>query len=169
VLELATFDGAHAFLFRAGLQPDGSLAGVFWSGSDWTERWTAVRDAEARLPDAFAQTTWTGAVGLGDLVFPDLEGAPRSLDDPAFAGRARIVQVFGSWCPNCHDASRELVRLHRKYGPRGLSIVGLAFEVTGDPKTDAAQVAAYADRHGVSWPGGARSRAQLPHHDLRAR
>lgn len=151
-LRLSCFDGAHAFRFEAQLQPDGSLAGSFWSGATWHETWTAVRDADAALPDGFALSRASGGVTLDELVFPDLEGVPRRLSDPAFAGKARILQVFGSWCPNCHDASDELVRLQREYGPRGLSIVGLAFELTGDPARDGAQVRRYAERHGVTWP-----------------
>jgi thiol-disulfide isomerase/thioredoxin len=152
VLRLSCFDGAHAFKFEAQVQPDGSLSGGFWSGATWHEAWTAVRDADTALPDGFALSRASGAVTLDDLVFPDLDGVPRRLSDPAFAGKARILQVFGSWCPNCHDASDELVRLQREYGPRGLSIVGLAFELTGDPARDGAQVRRYAERHGVTWP-----------------
>ncbi len=151
-LRLSCFDGAHAFKFEAELQPDGSLAGSFWSGSTWHETWTAVRDPDAALPDGFGLARASGAVTLDDLAFPDLDGVPRRLSDPAFAGKARILQVFGSWCPNCHDASDELVRLAREYGPRGLSIVGLAFELTGEHTRDAAQVRRYAERHGVTWP-----------------
>jgi len=152
VLRLSCFDGAHAFLFEAELQADGSLAGGFWSGAAWHDTWTATRDDAAALPDGFTLARASGAVTLDDLVFPDLDGVPRRLSDPAFAGRARILQVFGSWCPNCHDASDELVRLHAEYGPRGLSIVGLAFELTGEHARDAAQVRRYAQRHGVTWP-----------------
>ena len=36
--------------------------------------------------------------------------------------------MFGSWCPNCHDAAEYLVELDRRYRSRGLSILGLAFE-----------------------------------------
>ena len=151
-LRLSGFDGAHAFLFRAVLREDGTLAGDFWSSARWHERWNARRDDEARLPDAFAQTTWREEVRIGDLRFRDLEGNERALDDPAFAGKARIVYLFGSWCPNCHDATELLAQLHERFGPRGLSIVGLAFEVTGDPARDAAQVRRYAALHGVKWP-----------------
>jgi thiol-disulfide isomerase/thioredoxin len=151
-LRLSCFDGAHAFLFTAERQPDGTLAGDFWSGSNWHETWTAQRDDGAALPDAFGQTHWTGSQDLSALAYPDLEGTLRALDDPLYAGRARIVQLFGSWCPNCHDASEELVRLQERYGPAGLSIVGLAFEVTGDRERDVAQVRTYAKRHRVTWP-----------------
>ena len=161
-LRLSAFDGAHAFLFHATLGDDGALAGDFWSGEDHHETWTARRDESAALPDAFAQTGFQD-VPLGELVFPDLDGVSRALDAPEFAGRARILEVFGSWCPNCHDASEELVRLSRRYGARGLSIVGLAFERTGDPQHDATQVRLFAQRHGVTWPlllAGTPDRAQ---------
>ncbi|MHC5210642.1 MAG: TlpA disulfide reductase family protein [Planctomycetota bacterium] len=151
-LRLSCFDGAHAFLFTAEAQPDGTLQGDFWSGASWHDTWSARRDDTAALPDAFQQTQWTGSQDLSALAFPDLEGTLRTLDDPLFAGRARIVQLFGSWCPNCHDASDELVRLAERYGPGGLSILGLAFEVTGDRELDATQVRAYARRHRVTWP-----------------
>jgi len=151
-LHLSCFDGAHAFLFHARRAPDGSLRGDFWSSESWHETWSAVRDDDAELPDAFEQTTWTGAIPLDRVVFPDLEGKPRSLDDPAFRGKARILQVFGSWCPNCHDASAYLSELDRRYGPLGLSIVGLAFEHTGDFERDARQVRRCAERHAITYP-----------------
>lgn len=152
-LRLSVFDGAHAFLFDARLRPDGSLRGDFWSGDAWHEPFVARRDPDVALPDGFSATRSTGeARDWGALTFPDLDGVPRSLDDPRFAGKARIVQVFGSWCPNCHDASELLVELDERYRARGLSIVGLAFEHTGDFDRDARQVRRYVERHGVEYP-----------------
>lgn len=149
---LSCFDGAHAFLFRHDVRPDGSLVGDFWSRESWHDTYTAVEDEAFALPDGFALTRAEPTPDLGALAFPDLEGTPRRLDDPAFAGKARILQVFGSWCPNCHDASELMAELDRTYRERGLSIVGLAFELTGDHARDAEQVRRYAERHGVTYP-----------------
>ncbi len=151
-LRLSTFDGAHAFLFDATLQDDGTLAGEFWSRDNWHENWSARKDQGAALPDAFELTRWVGGTELSDVVFPDLDGRPTSLDDPRFAGRARIVEIFGSWCPNCNDATRFLVELDRTYRDRGLSIVGLAFEMTGELERDTEQVRLYAEHHGADYP-----------------
>ena len=151
-LRLSCFDGAHAFLFNARLLEDGSLAGEFWSRDSWHENWTAVRDEEVTLDDAFEQTRWTDDWSIGDVVFPDLDGNPRSLADPEFAGSARILQVFGSWCPNCNDEARYLSELEQIYGGRGLSVLGLAFELTGDHERDAEQVRRYQKRNNVSYP-----------------
>lgn len=151
-LRLSTFDGSHAFLFGAGLQPDGSLAGDFWSRNTWHETWTAVRDEHAALPSAFEQAVWNKGVSLADLVFPDLSGTPRALDDPEFAGKAIIIHCFGTWCPNCNDASDEIVRLHETYGERGLSVIGLAFEKDRDTERIARQLRLYAEHHNATYP-----------------
>ncbi len=151
-LRLSCFDGAHAFLFDAELGEDGNLAGDFWSRDSWHETWTARRDSNARLPDAFTQTKWTERVDLAALKFPDVDGKVRSLADAEFAGRARIIEVFGTWCPNCNDAVRYLVELHGKYKDHGLSIVGLAFEHTGNFERDARQVRRFAKRYDVEYP-----------------
>jgi thiol-disulfide isomerase/thioredoxin len=150
-LHLSTFDGAHAFLIAGSLKADGTLHGDFWSGDTFHDTWTAKRDDTAALPDAFSQTQFSEGAKLADLKFPDLEGKTRSLADPAFGGKARIIEVFGSWCPNCNDASRYLVELHRKYKDRGLSVVGLAFEYTGDFQRDAEQVKSFAKYHEIEY------------------
>jgi thiol-disulfide isomerase/thioredoxin len=151
-LRLSCFDGAHAFLFDAHLQDDGTLKGDFWSGDRWHETWTATRDAQAELPDTFGRAHWNEDIGLASLCFPDLDGKERSLADPEFAGRARILQVLGSWCPNCHDETHYLAELDKRYRSRGLSIVGLSFELTGDFERDAEQVRRTAKRHGAEYP-----------------
>lgn len=151
-LRLSCFDGGHAFLFDATMEPDGTLRGEFWSRDAWHDRWTARRDVDAGLPDAFGLTRASESVRLSDLSFPDLEGNVRSLDDPAFAGRVRLIELFGSWCPNCNDAATFMVELDRRYRDRGLSVIGLAFEMSGDLERDTNQVRLYAARHDARYP-----------------
>ncbi len=152
VLRLSCFDGAHAFLFRAKLDEDGVLNGDFWSSNTWHEAWNARPDDKASLPDAYRLTEWRGDEGFGNLAFPDLDGVVRRLDDPAFGGKARLLVVFGSWCPNCNDEAEYLRELHAKYGPRGLSILGLAFERTSDLAVETAAVRRYAEHHELEFP-----------------
>lgn len=151
-LRLSVFDGAHAFLFRARSDSENRLSGEFWSRDSWHETWTAKRDSQAKLPDAFAQTRYVDETRLDDLKFPTLDGELTSLADPRFAGKMKIITIFGSWCPNCHDSALYLAELHRRYASRGLSIVGLAFELTGDFERDAKQVRRYVQRHETPYP-----------------
>jgi thiol-disulfide isomerase/thioredoxin len=150
-MTLSCFDGAHAFLFNADLNESGEIRGDFWSSDSWHEEWTAIRDDNAQLPDAFAETSWQEGSELANFRFPDLAGEMRSLNDSQFLGKARIIYVFGSWCPNCHDATEFLVELSHEYADKGLSILGLAFEVTGDFARDSQQVKRYVDRHDVPY------------------
>jgi thiol-disulfide isomerase/thioredoxin len=152
LLRLSTFDGAHAFLFEARLQEDGTLAGDFWSRDTWHDTWTARRDPHVALPDPFTLTSPIDGVDLAQLVFPDVDGNQRSLGDPELDGAARVVVLFGTWCPNCNDATQYLVELHRRYRDRGLVVVGLAFELTGEFDRDAQQVRTYAAHHGIDYP-----------------
>ena len=147
-LMLSCFDGAHAFLFKAQLQADGSLKGDFWSGNWHHETWSAKRDDAAELADPFAQTTWNGRTRLADLAFPGLDGTKRSLADPE--ARATLLVVFGSWCPNCNDEAALLKELDATYRERGLRILLLAFELTGDFRRDAEQVRIFQERHGLA-------------------
>lgn len=151
-LALSCFDGAHAFLFRATRGADGTLQGDFWSSDTWHETWQASPDEAAQLPDAFRQTLVNQKANLADFSFPNLDGVPVNLADPRFDGQARLIYVFGSWCPNCHDAATYLSELDQKYRSRGLSILGLAFELTGDFERDAEQVKRYLQRHDCTYP-----------------
>ena len=150
-LRLSAFDGAHAFLFDARIQPDGTLKGDFWSRDSYHVTWTATRDDGAELPDAFELTRAVEGVDLSELVFPDIAGRPRSLGDPELAGPARVVEIFGSWCPNCNDATKYLIELHERYAERGLVVIGLAYELSGEFERDADQVRVYADHHDIPY------------------
>jgi peroxiredoxin len=149
---LSCFDGAHAFLFAAKVEQDGSLAGEFWSGATWHETWKATRDEGAALPDPFGLTRAAEKVDLAKLVFIAQDRSRVSLADPQFAGKARIVQLFGTWCPNCNDEATYLRDLHRRFKNQGLSVVGLAFELSGDEERDLAQLGRFAARHQVEYP-----------------
>lgn len=150
-LTLSCFDGAHAFLFEARLINDDTLLyGDFYSGNWHHQVWRARRDDSAQLADPFAQTKWNGTTKLADLSFPDLDGKSHALSE--FAGKATLLVVFGSWCPNCNDEAKLLRELDAKYRERGLRILPLAFELTGEFARDAAQVRIFQQRHALELP-----------------
>jgi len=151
-MKLSCFDGAHAFLFHAERQDDGSLRGDFWSSDSWHETWTGKRDARAELPDGWKQTRWRDEAKLGDATFRDFDGNAVSLDGKRFAGKPRVIEVFGSWCPNCHDHGAYMAELHQRYGDQGLQIVGVAFEHDDDFARSVRQVKTFVNRHGAEFP-----------------
>ena len=151
-LRLSVFDGAHAFLFDATMQADGTLKGDFWSSMSWHETWTAKRDESAQQGDGFSYVKWKDGVGFGSIRFPEVDGSLRELGHPRFRGKARIIEVFGTWCPNCHDAAEILQELHERYHEKGLRTLGLAFEVSGEFQHDSRQVKRFRKRHNISFP-----------------
>lgn len=153
-LRLSAFDGAHAFLYRASLGEGGAtLAGEFWSGTWHHEAWAGVRDDGAALADGFAQTRVVGDVGeLEALTLTDTGGAAVAVGAVAPAGTPRIVELFGSWCPNCHDAAELMKELDRAYGPRGLRVVGLALEHQTDAGAARRRVESFVRRRGIGYP-----------------
>jgi thiol-disulfide isomerase/thioredoxin len=86
------------------------------------------------------------------FAFPSVAGGMVTSDDPRFRGKVVIVDIFGTWCPTCHDAAPTLVDLYRRYHERGLEIVGLAYEVTGDSAADGALVRRYREKFGIPFP-----------------
>jgi thiol-disulfide isomerase/thioredoxin len=151
VLRLSTFDGAHAFLFRARAMADGKLAGDYWSRDSYHATWTATRDANATIPDGWKDVALTNADGRFQFRFPDLNGKPVSLTDDRFRGKVVLVNIFGSWCPNCNDEAPLLAEWDRKYRRDGLEIVGLAYEFTGNAARDREMVRRFAKRHHIDY------------------
>lgn len=152
-LRLSCFDGAHAFLFDASMDAAGRLRGDFWSRDTWHETWMAARDPEVELPDPFGLSQWKEDVDLHSLTFLDAQGLEEvTLGDERFAGKVRLIQLFGTWCPNCHDEAPWLRTLGIRYRDRGVSIVGIAFEHGEDPKDNARQVRTFRERHRLEYP-----------------
>src|SRR5208282_4596422 len=93
-----------------------------------------VRAAEASakgLPeptDPAKHTSMKEASAPFHFSFPDLTGKVVSDTDPRFRGKVVLVNITGSWCPNCHDEAPFLEELYRKYHAQGLEIVALDFE-----------------------------------------
>lgn len=150
-LLLACFDGGRALLLRAHTSQDGTLRGSLWSADGSAQAWTATRADDAALPDP-----WTLARArkpeVGPLSFAALDGTTHRLDDRELLGQGCVFLIFGSWCPNSHDATDTLVQFLAAYRERGLKVVGLAFELTADAERSRRVLELYAHRHGVDWP-----------------
>jgi thiol-disulfide isomerase/thioredoxin len=125
---LSVFDGAHAFLFEAKIDAKAeTLVGSFRSGTHYRTIWQARRNSEATLtnPNELTQATQTGPI---DFAFPATDGQLVRLSDPAFAGKAKLVQLMGTWCPNCLDETRFLLDYLQKNNHPDLQVISLGFE-----------------------------------------
>ncbi|MDX1555584.1 MAG: TlpA disulfide reductase family protein, partial [Xanthomonadales bacterium] len=148
---LSTFDGAHAFVFTATMDAFGSLSGDFWSGSHWHETWTARRNFDVELPDAYSLTYLNPGYDTVEFTFPDLEGQPLSLSDPKFQDKVVLVNISGTWCPNCADEADFLARYYLENRHRGLEVITLLFEHVRDFSQAAAQGRELVEKHGIEY------------------
>ena len=129
-MTLSTFDGGHAFVFSAVKNEDNTLTGDFWSGKSWHETWYAVHDKDAELPDADSLTYLKEGYDKLTFSFPDLEGNLKSPSD--YEGKVLILQIFGTWCPNCMDETKFLTKWYDENKDRGVEILALDYEAKDD-------------------------------------
>jgi thiol-disulfide isomerase/thioredoxin len=148
---IGLFDGSFVYLLTGKLEGD-TLRGIFHAGLRTQTPWKAVRSTGAPHLSSPAEITTADTTEPLQFAFPDLRGRLVRGDDPRFKGKVVLVDIFGSWCPTCHDATPDLLRLYRRYHARGLEVVGLAFEATGDTATDARQVRRYRDKFDLPFP-----------------
>ncbi|MCB0560210.1 MAG: TlpA family protein disulfide reductase [Lewinellaceae bacterium] len=133
-LYLSCFDGAHAFLFEAKIQPDSTLIGSFRSGKHYKTLWTAKANPDFQLPDPNSLTyIKEGYEGLA-FSFETPEGKTISLPDPAYKDKIVLVQILGSWCPNCRDESVFLREYLAEHPEQPIAVIGLSFERYQEPE-----------------------------------
>jgi thiol-disulfide isomerase/thioredoxin len=149
---LSHFALARAALMEVTPQPDGSLHLLLNGKTEYT----ALLPAAARAKGLPPPTDPAGHTGVKDpsepfrFAFNDLSGRLISQDDPRLKGKVIVLNVFGSWCPNCHDEAPFLEEMYKKYRARGVEIVGLDFE-QGDDVQDPVRMRAFAKRYGIDY------------------
>lgn len=146
---LSSFNGSQAFLFRAAVHQD-SIVGEFRSGNHWKQAWYAIRNPYFTLADdeTLTKLDTTQAVGFA---FPDLNGEIRSMSDPKYQGKVLVVEIMGTWCPNCLDEARMLHEFHDKYEDQGLQTVALSFERYPDTTSAMQAIRHFRDKLGIDY------------------
>jgi thiol-disulfide isomerase/thioredoxin len=165
-LKLSTFDGAHAFLFTATVT-DSTMQGTFYSGNHWKEPFEAKRNENYELPSASTLTYLKEGYDSLDFTFPDTSDELVGLKDDRFKDKVVVVQIMGTWCPNCLDESRYYADFYKKNKDRDLEFIALAFEYAKDKETAFSRIDRLQSKIGIDYPvllaqyGGAdKSKAQ---------
>ncbi len=150
-LKLSTFDGAHAFLFTAQVEGD-SLIGTFYSGNHFKEPFRAKRNPNYELPDATSLTYIKEGYDGMAFSFPDANGNMISLEDDRFKDKVVLVQIMGTWCPNCLEESKYYVNYLNEHFDQDLEIIALAFEYAPTPEKAFVSIQRLKDRLGITYP-----------------
>ena len=149
-LRLSVFDGAHAFLFRGSMQND-TIFGEFRSGKHYKSKWRATRTSEGTLKDPYAMTG-TEVDRINTFSFQDTNGEIYELNQSSNDGKIKLINIMGTWCPNCKDEISYLKQIQKDYPADKLEIVSLAFERYREEDKAIKQLQAYKKSMDISWP-----------------
>lgn len=152
LLQLSTFDGNHAMVFTAKINGNTISEATVISGRAPAQKWTAVKDDKAALPDEAFTSVKEGSDGKLDFTFEDLDGKQVSIHDARFKNKVVVIQLMGSWCPNCMDETAFMSEYYAKNKKRGVEMIGLAYEYTTDVQRSKASLRKFQKRFDVQYP-----------------
>ncbi|PWJ42036.1 peroxiredoxin family protein [Sediminitomix flava] len=150
-LKLSAFDGSHIYRFEATVDGDSIKDGIFWSGKSWEQKWNAQKDDNAKLRDASTLTSLKEGYETIEFSFPNEEGKMISLSDDRYKGKVVILQILGTWCPNCMDETKFLAPYYDKNKDKGVEIIGLAFENADNLEAAAPKLKRMKNKLGVNY------------------
>lgn len=160
---LSTFDGAHAYLFKSQMTSEGKISGTFWSGKHWKESWIGIKNNDFVLshPDSISYVI--NSREILNLSFLDTLNQKVSIGEVRKDNNVLILQIMGTWCPNCADESRDFSKFYSQYQSRGLDIIAVAYERSDDFQEALVNVNRFKKNIGVPYPflyGGKASKAK---------
>jgi len=158
-LFLSCFDGSHAFVFSAKINGN-QLRGKFYSGSNYRTDWIGVQDENAQLKSPNKLTyIIDSTLDLSDVKVTTSCGFKKKLG--AFNSPLTIIQIMGSWCPNCLDETNYYKALYEKYKSQGLKITSIGFEYGATRRIQRKKLKRFADKAEIPYPvylGGAANK-----------
>lgn len=149
-LTLSCFDGSHAFLFTAQLI-NNNLAGTFYSGSHWRTNWIAQRNEEFQLTDPYELTYLKHGAEI-KFSKPQTSGQNYTYPNQELKGKVVIIQLIGTWCPNCLDETNYFKELYSNYHEEGLEIIAIGYEAQDNFSDQAKRIINYVEKKNIPYP-----------------
>ncbi len=151
-LYLSCFDGSHAYLFEGKIQEDGTIIGSYAAGIHYQTLWTAKKNPDFELSHPDSLTYLKPGYDKFNFSFEDTEGNLVTLDDTKFKDKVTLVQLMGTWCPNCRDETTFLVDYLKNNPELDLEIVALAFERQRQKEKAIRAINIYKEKFGMNYP-----------------
>ena len=166
---LSRYAGERAYALSITPAADGTLSLVLLDPANRREL-KALRPEAARAAGFAAPSDPTRHTGVKDPTQPfpfsgyDLEGRLVSSTDPRFKGKVIVLNIMGSWCPNCHDEAPFLAELDAKYRAQGLEVISLNFEMKPEELIELKRLKAFIKRYDMKYTvltAGIRDKANI--------
>ncbi len=147
---LSGFSGIGVTLVQGSVDSTGKLTGTIGFGSR-ALHFTGVRNENAALADSYGLTHLKPGFSKLELRLPDLNGDTVSLSDERYKGKVVIIDILGSWCPNCIDQIEFLNPWYEENRDRGVEIIGVGFEVKDDLVYAKKTLGKLVDKYGIRY------------------
>ena len=148
---LSAFDGTHLF-YLAGQLVDNKVEGVFMSGKHYMAKFKGEADATFELRKADELTWMKNPKDVLKLKLDADAKTERSFGEKDWKGKVTLVQIMGTWCPNCTDESRFVKSMYEKYSVQGLQVVPVSFERGTDKKVSFTRINSQAKQMALPYP-----------------
>lgn len=149
---LSCVDGAHVFFFSGQIFGE-TILGDFYSGKTWHETFEAKKDENATLKNPYKLTFLKEGYSEFDFSFPSFKtGENIALNDELFEDKAMVIQIMGTWCPNCMDETALYARLAADYKEKGVEFVAVSFERGETLEDNKAAVEKFKNHFNIDYP-----------------
>ena len=148
-LILYGFDGVFAFYFE-GEVSENVYKGTMYSGKTIQQEFKAMANEEFELPDATEATRLAG--NLNDLVLPRLSGEQEPVINESNKNEVKVVQIFGSWCPNCIDELRFIKKWREQNPKKDVKFSIISFERSPNKREALKRLKKTKELYGIDYP-----------------
>ena len=124
-ISISNFNGYRGYMINGYLDCD-TIKGNLYRGNYDIKKFIAYKDFNFKLPDPYGLTKMKKGFENFIFSFKNYDGKIVSNNDEKFIDKVNLIQIMGSWCPNCLDESIYLSELSKKYDE--IVITSIAFE-----------------------------------------
>ncbi|PSL22637.1 peroxiredoxin family protein [Chitinophaga ginsengisoli] len=149
--ELSGFTGPSPIYIKGKINGDQSFSGELSLGIYNNVKFDGNKNAEAELPDPYKLTYLKEGYNKLDFTLPDLNGQQVSLSDAKYKGKVVIVEIIGTWCPNCTDQTAFLAPWFKKNKTRGVEAIAIGFEQKDDLEYARYTLGKLKDKYGIEY------------------
>ncbi|MEY4308101.1 MAG: hypothetical protein RL422_304 [Bacteroidota bacterium] len=150
-LFLSYFDGSGVNMLRAKVSGT-QFTGRFTSGLSGVRTVDGKLDPAAALPDLKKLSFLKPGFDRLDFKLPTTSGEQISLQDDRYKNKVIVIELMGSWCPNCLDESRYLAPFYTKNKDQGVEVIGIAFENSPDIAIAGPKINNFQKKIGITYP-----------------
>lgn len=149
-LFLSCFDGSHAFLFTGKLNENQQITGNFYSGKHYKGSWIGKLNADFSLthPDSITKIKDSSYFSFKSF---NLDSSLFSFPNSNYSNKVVVIQLMGTWCPNCMDETVFLQSMFDKYHSNGLEVIAIAYEMGENFENQCNQLNKFIERKQIRY------------------